>query len=301
MKKKKSTDSDNSSISSKSDKVDQLEKKFKKQFTQLKAQFEADDKISESEDDQSHFQFTQHFCLFNHYVPPVVRHAEVALKQSKGKLSDINLREVILLDNQSTMSLFCNRRMVIDVSNLAEPLTLRSNGGTLDVDHTAMIGQLTEVWFSKSASTNILSLKDVVKCYRVTYDSYDGAFIVWRENKGLPNMIFKMHSSGLNFYDPKPEEFTFVVTVEDNLKSFTKRQILSAKKARTLMAGLAFPSDQDNKWIVRSNQECPVTTEDVHVADKIWGKSVSSLKGKTTRKTPEHVPSKQKSGSCIGM
>jgi hypothetical protein len=43
--------------------VDQLEKKFKKQFTQLKAQFEADDKISELEDDQSHFQFTQHFCL----------------------------------------------------------------------------------------------------------------------------------------------------------------------------------------------------------------------------------------------
>ena len=115
MKKKKSTDSDDSSISSKSDRVDQLEKKFKKQFTQLKAQIEADDEISESDDEQSHFQFTQHFCLFNQYVTPVERHAEVALKQSKGKLSDINLREVILLDNQSTMSLFCNRQMVTDV------------------------------------------------------------------------------------------------------------------------------------------------------------------------------------------
>ena len=183
--------------------------------------------------------------------------------------------------------------MVTDVSSSAEPLTLRSNGGTLDVDHTALIGQSTEVWFSKKAITNILSLKDVIKCYRVTYDSYDGAFIVWRENKGLPNMIFKMHSSGLHFYDPKREDFTFVVTVEDNLKSFTKRQILSAEKARTLMAGLAFPSDQDYKWILRSNQvqECPVTTEDATVADKIWGKSIPSLKGKTTRKTPEHVPS----------
>jgi hypothetical protein len=102
-----------------------------------------------------------------------------------------------------------------------------------------------------------------------------------------------MHSSGLHFYDPKREEFTFVVTVEDNLKSFTKRQILSAEKARTLMAGLAFASDQDYKWILRSNQvqECPVMTEYANVADKIWGKSVPSLKGKTTRENPEHVPS----------
>ncbi len=128
---KKSNDADNlSSISSKSNKLEELEKKFKKQFTQLKAQLEQDDEVSDSEDEKSHFQFTQHFSLFNHYVPPIECHNEVTLKQSKGKLGNLNLQEVILLDNQSTMSLFCNCRMVSNVSISDEPLTLRSNGGT---------------------------------------------------------------------------------------------------------------------------------------------------------------------------
>jgi hypothetical protein len=52
------------------------------------------------------------------------------------------------------------------------------------------------------------------------------------------------------------------------MKPFSKRQIVSAKKARTLLAGLGFPSESDYKWILRSNQvqECAVTTEDAMVA-----------------------------------
>ena len=81
-------------------------------------------------------------------------------------------------------------------------------------------------WFLERAITNILSFKDVTSSYRVTYDSYNGAFIVWRETKGLPNMVFRMHHSGLHYYDPTKDEFSFVITVEDNMKLFTKRQIV---------------------------------------------------------------------------
>ena len=95
-----------------------------------------------------------------------------------------------------------------------------------------------------------MSLKAVTHFYHVTYNSHDAAFIVWRENKGLPNMIFRMHLSGLHFYDPKKEGFSFVVTVADNMKMFTKREIVSAEKARNLQAGLAFPSDTDLNWIL---------------------------------------------------
>ncbi len=211
--------------------MEDLEKKIKsanKQFTQLKAQLEdGDEGDDDLEDDQSHFQFVS---LANK------AHHAVGLKQSANKLKDLDLRGVILLDNQSTMSLFCNRKFVSDIRQSDQPLTLRSNGGSMKVTQVASINNSTDVWFSRKAITNILALKDVKLQYRVTYDSYDASFIVWREDKDLPNMTFKEHASGLHVYDPSRKDFSFVVTVEENMKPFSKRQILSAEKARTLLS-----------------------------------------------------------------
>ncbi len=268
--------SSDSSKSSKKSIVEDFAKKLKnasKQFAQLQAQLEEGDSES-SDEDQSHFQFDA--------VPN-----DVMLKQSKGKLlADLNLRNFILLDNQSTMSVFCNRKLVNNIRNSNEPLTLHSNGGSMEVNRVADIGKgKVTVWYSKNAITNILSLKEVIARYRVLYDSYDQEFVVIREDNGLPNMVFKMHSSGLHYSIPNRADFSFVVTVEDTMAPYSKRQILAADKARTFQASLAFPSQPDYKWIVRSNQvdECPILVEDIGVAEKIWGPNVAALKGKTPR------------------
>ena len=45
-------------------------------------------------------------------------------------------------------------------------------------------------------------------------------------------------------------------------------------------------------WIlIRSNhiKNCPLTVQDVEVAQKVWRKKISALKGKTTRKNPNVV------------
>ena len=162
----------------------------------------------------------------------------------------------------------------------------------MTVNQQASIGKgKPMVWFSKNAITNIMSLKEVAQVYRVTYDSYNSAFIVWREDNGLPNMTFRMHRCGLHYYDPGEEGFLFVITVNDNMKMFSKRQITGAEKARNLQASLAFPSNADLNWILKSNQvkECPVNHDDAVVANKIWGDHPASLKGKTVQQKPDAV------------
>ena len=258
-------------------------KAVKKSFTQLQAANESDDSSS-SDDEQSHFQYFQ----FTQWAEKKPR--ATVLNQS-GKSINLDLREVILLDNQSTMSLFCNDKLIIRKKRADRPLKLQSNGGTLVVNHEAEIGEGQFVWFSKRAITNILSFKQVKKTYPVSYESEADTFTIHREDCGLGNMVFKMHESGLHYHDPRGEDFSFVTTVEGNKLPFTKRQIEAAEKARSLYASLGYPSVQDFKWILQSNQivNCPVTVVDAEIALKIWGTNIAALKGKTTRSNPQHV------------
>jgi hypothetical protein len=116
-----------------------------------------------------------------------------------------------------------------------------------------MAGYHTPVWYSKHAITNILALSNVIKQYRVTYDSDEQMFVVHRESANKPDMEFRMHESGLHYYDPHNDEFTFVNTVSGNKEGFTQRQIKGAEVARTLYATLSYPSWKDFKWVIQSN------------------------------------------------
>jgi hypothetical protein len=67
------------------------------------------------------------------------------------------------------------------------------------------------------------------------------------------------------------------------MSPFSKWQILAADKARNFHAGLAFPSSSDYKWILCASQvnKCLMSVEDIGVAEKISGPSITALKGKT--------------------
>ena len=208
---------------------------------------------------------------------------------------DLALRDVILLDSQSTMDLFCNKDMVTSIYTSTEPCMLQSNAGKMLISHKAVVpGLKKDVWFDTNALSNIVALRTLKEQYRVTYDSAQGScFIVHRQDaNGMPNMVFHMHPSGLHYYDPgATSNFTFLTTVEENKDGVSQRQIQGAERARDLYSKLAYPSLTDFKWMVQSNsiQDCPVTLNDIVLAEKIWGPNIAALKGKTTRSTPKPV------------
>ena len=83
----------------------------------------------------------------------------------------------------------------------------------------------------------------------------------------------------------------FVSSVEENKKFYTPNQFERAKKARDLYHAIGTPSINDFKAMLRMNMisNNPVTTEDINVAERIFGPDIGALKGKTTRRKPVQV------------
>jgi hypothetical protein len=102
-------------------------------------------------------------------------------------------------------------------------MRLKSNGGTMAVSRKATLpGYNTNVWFSTRAITNTIALRNPIEQYRVTYDTDDLMFVVHRESESKPNVEFRMHESGLHYYDPMKEaHLTFINTVSENKEGVT--------------------------------------------------------------------------------
>jgi hypothetical protein len=174
-------DDDDKSVTSTVSSASKLKKDFKsmkKAFTtvntQLKELKEADSDISESDGDEeaSHFQvddsFQFQFAQVNEEFEPRIANL---FKQNHGSTIKFDLREVILLDSQSTMDLFCNQSLVEKTYNSgSSTMRLKSNGGTMVVTHKAIMpGCKKPVWFSTRASiTNIIALRNLIEQYCVT-------------------------------------------------------------------------------------------------------------------------------------
>ena len=203
----------------------------------------------------------------------------------------------ILLDSQSTMSVFKNPAMLTNIRRSKHTLRALTNGGHQDSNMIGDFPNLGEVWYNSMSIANILSLADVRKICRVTMDSRDEPAIhVHRLDGSI--MTFSEHESGLYVYNPNNSNeqvigYSLLSTVSAQKKLFSRREVKAADDARELYRKIGRPDEAEFDSILRKNliRNCPITSSDAKRALVIYGPDIAVLKGKTTRAAAAaHVP-----------
>ena len=88
------------------------------------------------------------------------------LIQNHNKDIKLDIKTVVLLDNCSTMDLFCNSDIVENITKTENKVTVQGNGGTLVVTHKEIVsGYKQYVFFIKYSITNVIALKNMIKQY----------------------------------------------------------------------------------------------------------------------------------------
>ena len=119
-------------------------------------------------------------------------------------LQGSSMRDWVLLDSDSTDTIFCNPDYVTDIVNVKETLNLGTNRGVLASNQKCYIAGLGQRWYNENAIANVISLKDMADHHRVTHGSAEErAFLVYKGDKVVKFYELK---NGLYARNPKTKE-----------------------------------------------------------------------------------------------
>jgi hypothetical protein len=141
-------------------------------------------------------------------------------------------------------------------------ININCNAGTVTTNKVGTYGGLS-VWYICNGIANIFSMNELEKHYKITYDSWQGYYVVHipkgevkfhKDEHGLPyidleglcqeaaTMLLQMGGEGVRFASGGEVHLTcgsgtqtgrtHVQTVQENYKGFTKKDVIKAKEAR---------------------------------------------------------------------
>jgi hypothetical protein len=115
------------------------------------------------------FSFAQHSAITN---------ATIGNVQPQDFFVQGILKHFVVLDSDSSISIFNNASMLDDIHDVDTPLALQSNGGGHQItSQMGTVANFGKLWYNPNSIANILSLAEVRKVRRVTMDSSsDAAF-----------------------------------------------------------------------------------------------------------------------------
>lgn len=123
--------------------------------------------------------------------------------------------KVLLLDNQSTVNLFCNEHLVKRIWKSSSFMTVMGIRGNLTMYTKAYMEGLGAVWSSKQATANVLLLKTIRKEFKVTYDGSTGSVFTVHKPDGK-NVLFRMNQFGLHCHDLTHCEITTTLSTSSH-------------------------------------------------------------------------------------
>jgi hypothetical protein len=204
----------------------------------------------------------------------------VILNQPTGPVP----RDWILLDNQSTVDVFYNEKLLQNIRQADSHMDIHCNAG---VTSTNLIGNLKgygPLWYHPNGIANILFLARMKDRHRVTFDSENGnRFVIHKKDGSMRD--FQQSKKGLYYIDTSASAVALTInTVDDTKSRYTNRDYSRAPLARKIQDIIGRPGTRSYLHIINNNllPNCPVTREDVLAAEDIFGPNLGSLKGKTT-------------------
>ena len=174
--------------------------------------------------------------------------------------------------------MICNPQLLSNVQTVPIPLNIIYPG-------------LGTIWLDQHGIANIVSLYQLKEQHHIVYDSGTNNEFVLTDADGNV-MRFSELGDRLYYYDTNDcIGIALISTVKHNKSSYTDTDYHRALAARELQIKIGRPSTKDFKNIIVANllPNCPVTRQDINVAEDIFGPDIGSLKGKTTHRGPHKV------------
>ncbi len=135
-------------------------KSLEKDNCRLKKSVSALQKCEEDDDNDLSTSSTEGSSHFQKAIKFLEEsYPKIALTLKSSKSLNLDLRCVLLLDNQSMFDLCCNRGFMSRIKKVSCALNMTSDGGGLKITKQGKFpGYKFWVWFSKKAITNIICL-----------------------------------------------------------------------------------------------------------------------------------------------
>ena len=142
----------------------------------------------------------------------------------------------ILLDNQATVDIFCNKDLLNDIHEVDQGIMVIGSTGARTTTKRAVLPGYGNVWYDKENTANILSMGNMKKRYQITHNSDCGdTFKVHDRNTGSVVMEFIPTKDGLYYFDALEWcASVLVTTVSMNKSRYMTQDITRATNVRKL-------------------------------------------------------------------